>query len=314
MELRQLRYFAEIAEHGSLSRAAQVLYVAQSALSHQLAQLERELGTRLFHRVPRGVVLTEAGHVFRAHATAILRQAEEAKASLQGSLGRPCGKVNFGLPPSICNALAVPLLQAVQQRLPGVALELTEAASGDLSTQLKSGLVNLAILFTEGGVSEFLSQPLLDERFFLIAKRTSENEHFGTSVSFEDVLKLPLFLASAKQGVRQIVEQAARKQGLRPPNVVTDINSVNIMRSTLLVGLGYTVLPPMAFKQELDSGALHSWEIYGPALTRRLTVCASKDAPMTPATLAVFELATVVARELAGSARWPETQAISTSS
>lgn len=314
MELRQLRYFLEIAEHGGLSRAAEVLYVAQSALSHQLAQLERELGVRLFHRVPRGVVLTEAGHVFRAHAKAILRQTEEAKASLRGSLGTPCGKVTFGLPPSICNALAVPLLQAVQQQLPGVALELNESASGELNAQLRSGMVDLAILFAEGGTADFLSQVLLDERFFLIAKKTPDNAHFGASIDFTEVLKLPLFLASAKQGVRRIVEQAARKQGLRPPNVLMDINSLSIMRSSLLVGLGYTILPPMALKQDLDAGLLHAWEIRSPVLTRRLTACASRDVPMTPATQAVFELAGAVVRDLAGSGKWPHTQSVAATS
>ncbi|MBK8523919.1 MAG: LysR family transcriptional regulator [Betaproteobacteria bacterium] len=64
MELRQLRYFCAIARCGSFSKAAGEVFVAQSALSHQLAQLEEELGTPLFHRTRRGVELTEAGRVF----------------------------------------------------------------------------------------------------------------------------------------------------------------------------------------------------------------------------------------------------------
>ena len=81
MELRQLRYFVAIAESGSFSRAAEKVFVAQSALSHQIAQLESELGTALFHRSRRGIDLTEAGQRFAPHAVSILRQTEEAVAS-----------------------------------------------------------------------------------------------------------------------------------------------------------------------------------------------------------------------------------------
>ncbi|MCB1953497.1 MAG: LysR family transcriptional regulator, partial [Rhodocyclaceae bacterium] len=147
MELRQLRYFSAIAKHGSFSKAAEQVFVAQSALSHQLAQLESELGARLFHRSRRGVVLTEAGRVFLAHATAILRQVEDARASVMNVAGEPSGKVVFGVPHSASNALALPLLQAVREQLPKVELELTEELTGNLVPQLRSGQINLAVLF-----------------------------------------------------------------------------------------------------------------------------------------------------------------------
>src|SRR5690606_35027265 len=149
MELRQLRYFITIAECGSFSRAAQVVNVAQSALSHQLSLLEGELGTRLLHRMPRGVTPTEAGQAFLAHAVSVLRQVEDAKASVRGPLGQPRGKVSLGVPSSVCNALAAPLLRSVRTQLPGVELEMTEQASGALAAQLHSGLINLAVLFDD---------------------------------------------------------------------------------------------------------------------------------------------------------------------
>lgn len=310
MELRQLRYLVSIAEHGSVSGAARALYVAQSALSHQLAQLEDHLNAPLFHRVPTGMVLTEAGHVFLAHAIAILRQVEEARTSVHGSPARPRGKVNVGLPPSLCNALAPPLLHAVRQDLPGIDLELTEAATGDLADQLRAGIVNLAVLFDDGELIQFLNRPLADERLFLIAKPGTDLD-LEASVSFKEVLKLPLFLASPKQGVRRIVEKAAQEYGFRSPNVVAEVNSVSIMRATLLIESGYTVLPFMAVKQELDAGTLRCWPIHHPNLTRRVVLCVSKSISITPATLAVFELIAAVARNLCGTSKWPETKTVS---
>ncbi|MCH2221643.1 MAG: LysR family transcriptional regulator, partial [Dechloromonas sp.] len=91
MELRQLRYFLAIAEHGSFSKAAGAVHVAQSALSHQLAQLEDELGQALFQRLPRGVELTPAGRAFHPHALSILRQVDDARNSVTQAEGETVG-------------------------------------------------------------------------------------------------------------------------------------------------------------------------------------------------------------------------------
>jgi LysR family nitrogen assimilation transcriptional regulator len=139
------------------------VFVAQSALSHQLAQLEAELGTRLLHRSRRGVELSESGRIFLAHATAILRQVDDAIASVRNVAGDPSGKVVFGVPHSASNALALPLLQAVRQHLPKVELELTEELTGNLVQQLRSGQINLALLFDDGSIDEFACEYLLDE-------------------------------------------------------------------------------------------------------------------------------------------------------
>ena len=149
MELRQLRYFVAIAECGSFTKAAERVFVAQSALSHQTAQLEFEIGTRLFHRARRGLELTEAGQRFLPHAMSILRQSEEAIASARNATDEPCGKVIFGLPHSASNALALALLQGVREHLPALELELTEELTGNLSRQLMAGQINLANLLVQ---------------------------------------------------------------------------------------------------------------------------------------------------------------------
>jgi LysR family nitrogen assimilation transcriptional regulator len=164
MELRQLRYFLAIAEHGTFSKAAGKVYVAQSALSHQLAQLEDELGAQLFVRSRRGVELTEAGTVFHTYATSILRQVEDAASSVAGLTDSPAGKVVFGIPHSASHALALPLLKAVRQELPNVQLELTEELTGNLTRQLLAGSLHMAILFDDGTLDDFIAEPLVSEK------------------------------------------------------------------------------------------------------------------------------------------------------
>ena len=121
MELRQLKYFLAIADNGSFSAAAERVFVAQSALSHQMAQLEGELGVGLFLRTRRGVALTDAGQRFYPHAVSILRQTDEAAQAARSGSGEPSGKVVFGIPHSVSQALALPLLRAVRQARPATA-------------------------------------------------------------------------------------------------------------------------------------------------------------------------------------------------
>ncbi|MBL8428225.1 MAG: LysR family transcriptional regulator, partial [Dechloromonas sp.] len=209
MELRQLRYFLAIAEQGSLSKAAATVYVAQSALSHQLAQLEAELGQPLFHRLPRGVELTPAGRAFHPHALAILRQVEDARHSLNQAEGETVGKVIFGIPHSVSQALALPLLKAVRAALPRVELELTEELTGNLIPQLRTGLIHLAVLFGDGQLDEFRSHPLLEEALLLISPADAPDAP-GGPIRLRDALRLPLILPAPPHGVRPIVDAAAR--------------------------------------------------------------------------------------------------------
>ena len=138
MELRQLRYFVAIVDHGSLSRAALVLHVAQPALTQQLRQLEEELGVQLLHRSAQGVLSTDAGKVFYEHAQAILKQVADAQAAVVQSAERPSGSVTLGLPHSISGALALPLLTAIRQRYPEITLQLTEEITGTASAESPS--------------------------------------------------------------------------------------------------------------------------------------------------------------------------------
>lgn len=303
MELRQLRYFTAIAQHGSFSKAAEQVFVAQSALSHQLAQLEEELGTRLLHRSRRGVELTDAGRVFLAHAAAILRQVDDAKASVRHLVGEPSGKVVFGIPHSVSNALALPLLQTLRQRFPKIELELTEELTGNLIPQLRSGQVNLAVLFDDGQLDEFDYTLLLDERLALISPATTPDRPTA-SVSLAEALAMPLILPANPHGVRPIIEAAARRHSCPPPNVIADISSISILRTTLLAGLGHTLLPVMPLQHELAAGTLCAVAVDGPVLSRRVAICTSKHIPLSAAASAVSQLTVDLTHTLCATQAW----------
>ena len=305
MELRQLRYFLAIAEHGTFSKAAGKVYVAQSALSHQLAQLEDELGAQLFVRSRRGVELTEAGTVFHTYATSILRQVEDAASSVAGLTDSPAGKVVFGIPHSASHALALPLLKAVRQELPNVQLELTEELTGNLTRQLLAGSLHMAILFDDGTLDDFIAEPLVSEKMSLIYRPESTGDASRkASISFRDALAKPLILPAQPHGVRPLIEQQAVQAGLLAPNVVAEISSISILRTSLLAGLGCTILPVMPLKAELDSGALVALPIRAPQVLRVVALCRSRHIPLSTAAASVGALTAMVVRALCQQGLW----------
>ncbi len=303
MELRQLRYFVAIVDHGSLSRAALVLHVAQPALTQQLRQLEDELGAQLLHRSAQGVLSTDAGKVFYEHAQAILKQVIDARSAVTQSTTRPSGNVTLGLPHSISGALALPLLMAAREHYPEITLQLTEELSGNLAEQLKSGRINLAVLFDDGQLSAFANTALVEEALMFICRSGSIHEPPGARIALADALAAPLILPAQPQGVRPLIENVARGAGLSLSNV-TEINSIAILRSALLADMGATILPVAPLLADVAAGAMRALPIDSPTISRSVILCASKNIPLTNAAAAVSRLVLQVTRALCDSGGW----------
>ncbi|NHZ65628.1 LysR substrate-binding domain-containing protein [Massilia genomosp. 1] len=304
MELRQLRYYVAIVDHGSLSRAALVLHVAQPALTQQLRQLEDELGAQLLHRSAQGVLTTDAGKVFYEHAQAILKQVGDARSAVIQSTTRPSGSVTLGLPHSISGALALPLLMAARSTFPEITLQLTEELSGNLNEQLKSGRINLAVLFDDGQLGAFASSALVEEELRFICRAGSAFSPPGDTVALADALATTLILPAQQQGVRPRIDNVAREAGLRLSNVI-EINSIAILKSAILADMGATILPVAPLLADIERGAMLARPIHSPALARTVTLCASRNIPLTNAAAAVKRLVHQVTAELCAGGAWP---------
>lgn len=306
MELRQLRYFVAIVDHGSLSRAAAMLHVAQPALTQQLRQLEEELGAQLLHRSAQGVLSTDAGKVFYEHALAILKQVADARSAVTQSATRPSGSVTVGLPHSISGALALPLLKATREQFPEITLQLTEELTGNLAEQLKSGRVNLAVLFDDGQLSPFVCTPLAEEELRYLCRTDLvpvAPGHDGHGISLAQALSTQLILPGLQHGVRPRIEAVARGAGLATGNVI-EINSIAILKSAILAGMGATILPVAPVLADVEHGAMRALPIHSPSISRTVVLCGSKNIPLTNAAAAVSRLICQVAADLCHSGYW----------
>jgi LysR family nitrogen assimilation transcriptional regulator len=291
-------------DHGSLSCAAQVLHVAQPALTQQLRQLEEELGAQLLHRSAHGVLSTDAGKIFYEHAQAILKQVADARSAVTQSTTRPSGSVTLGLPHSISGALALPLLTAARATYPEITLQLTEEISGSLTEQLKSGRLNLAVLFDDGQLGGFEFTPLVEEDLMYICRASSNWVPQASPVTLGTALASPLILPAQQHGVRPLIEQVAAGAGLALANII-EINSIAILKSALLADMGATLLPLAPLRAEIESGALVATPLDSPAIRRRVTLYAFRNIPLTNAATAISRLVRQVTEMLCTNEQWP---------
>lgn len=141
-----MRYVVAVAETNSFTRAAERCLVVQSALSHQIARLERELGARLFERTSRRVRLTPAGAAFLPAARQCLDAAERAAAEVAAAVGEVRGRLAVGLIPTVA-AVDIPgALRDFRQLYPHVRIRLRVGASEDLAEQVEQGAIDVAFL------------------------------------------------------------------------------------------------------------------------------------------------------------------------
>jgi DNA-binding transcriptional LysR family regulator len=146
MELQQMRYVVAVAETSSFTRAAERCLVVQSALSHQIARLERELGAKLFARTTRQVRLTPAGEAFLPAARRCLDAAEHAAAEVAAAVGEVRGRLAVGVIPTVAAVDIPAVLHDFRRRYPHVRVSLRVGASEDLTEQVKDGALDVAFL------------------------------------------------------------------------------------------------------------------------------------------------------------------------
>ena len=267
MDVRQLRYFSEIVEAKSFTRAANRVRIAQPALGLQIRKLEDELGVKLLHRHSRGVEATEAGAVLLRHANAILKQVEQARQEVMDLSGPPRGEIVLGITPTASALLATPLIRGCRDAYPDVSLNLFEGLSEEIMRRLDDNSLDMGFTYNPDVVSGIPTEPLMSEDLYLVGAVGDQDP--GETVSFGTVCKRRLILPSRGFGLRDWVEDTAREKGFTI-DVSFEIDSVATMRDLVEGGLGLTILPYAAVQQAVQSNRLFASQIVRPKVPRTL--------------------------------------------
>lgn len=302
MDVRQLRYFLSVAKCRSFSRAAVELNIAQPALSHHVANLEAELGVKLFERSTKGVTPTECGETLMRHAETIIRQVTQAALDVKVTAAQPSGVVSVGLPTSISLGLTVPLLHEAEARYPAITLKIIENHSGFLSEWVLAGRLDMAVLFDIDAAAPFDLRPLIEEQLYFVTAPGSAL-YGRESVQLRELGGTPLILTGSSHGLRHAIDRYTAGASLDIA-VKTEIDSLVAIKQLVASGYGNSILPWCAIEEECAAGTLHAVAIEKPTIRRKVYLAAAKGWPHSRASEMVADLLSEVAGKLVASGRW----------
>ncbi len=252
MDLQRLLTFRTVATLMNFNRAAEVLNYSQSTVSAQIKTLENEIGILLFKRIGKSIQLTVAGSKMLTYADKLLAIRDEALAEVAGR-NSVSGLLTVRMPQTIATHYLPPILCDYQPRFPGVRLDITSCAMHSLEHELRIGTVDVAFLFADSiGAKNLESELLRIERLVIV---THPNHPLAARkvVDFKDLEGQVLLLPKSDCGYRMVFEQELVAERVTPATVI-EMNSIEAIKQTIRAGIGVTVIPEIAIRQEVDKG------------------------------------------------------------
>jgi len=296
MNLKQLDSFMRVAQHGSLARTAAATDQAESLISRHISALESAWGDRLFERTGRGMVLSEFGRLMLPEVCSALEKVERLSSIARESAGVPSGTVRVGVLPSLAPQLLPLLFADLRACAPGVRLQTAEGFSGSLDEGLASGRLDIAVI-NRYGPALGRSEELLGSADTSLIGRAGFPLLAQEAISFKSLANVPLVLPSAPNGLRQTLDQLARRHGIKL-NIVMEVDSAASMKDVTLSGHAYTLLPHMAVKDDLARGTLTAVEVVKPAIRRTIVLALTSQHPLSRAARHVAGRIRVLAPQL----------------
>jgi DNA-binding transcriptional LysR family regulator len=285
LDLRRLRLLRELHERGTISAVADALQFTPSAVSQQLATLERETGVRLLERAGRGVRLTDPALVLVGHADALLERAARAEADLAAAAGTVAGRARIAGFQSVSLALALPALAALRESAPALRCELVEAEPEQALPALALGDVDLVL------ADEWQHQPLR------LATGLQRHELFDDPVhlvfpdrladaAFEDLAGEPWTTGHPGMAWEEVTQRACRALGGFEPDIRHRTNDATVSLALVARGLAVALVPGLAVPADHPGVTLRPT----PVTRRILAVIRAADAarPSVQALLAAL--------------------------
>jgi DNA-binding transcriptional LysR family regulator len=264
MNIQQLKIFISVAATGSFSRTATLTESTQSSVSKAVAQLESELGARLFERTGRGVTMNTAGRALLGRAEALTRDADSLADLIADITGKTAGTVKFAIQPSVSWPLVHELVRHTHQHHPGIRLQISEGTTHQIEEWLADGRVDLGVL-SKAPTSELAeSWPLFSIPLLLVSRGTGTAEP-GATVSLAQLAQIPLVIPTAPNGGRLLLEEAARRAKLSL-NIALEVNSNHLIKRLVAAGNLSMVATWPSVSAEIASGELRSRALYDPVI------------------------------------------------
>jgi DNA-binding transcriptional LysR family regulator len=295
VDLHKLKIFHLVVNAGGFTNASRELYLSQSTVSHHIKELEEELGCRLFLRVGKRIVPTDAGQLLREHCEKIFQDVKNAEMSIRELAGLQRGKVRFGTGSTTLIYQLPPVLEMYQARYPNIELivvsEITDVILRDVQAQkLDLGLVMLPV-----EANDLQVEPLCYEELKVAIPARYPLAH-KSALSVRDVSQLRFILYERKTVMRRLIDNFFAELGV-VPQIAMVMENIEAIKSLIGAGLGASVLPVHAVGDEAADRKVRLMRVQKHPLHRQLGLVTLKSGYVPNA---VRELSSMIAAELGG--------------
>jgi DNA-binding transcriptional LysR family regulator len=277
VELRRLEYFAAVARHGSFTRAAEELWITQSALSQQVRRLEAELGVALLRRTPRGAELTPAGEELLPRAEAILAEVALARADIDRHAGVTRGRVRVA-----ATTMDTPRLPAAlagfHREHPGLQIALRHAPAGEIAALVASGAADIGVAAPHGALPPGVEALPLRAEPLLVLLPPDDALGGAGPLAIGDLRGRPFILAEPGSSLREAVMAACQAAGFSPVPLF-EVSDPATVRFLAHAGLGVSVVPASWLGQPGPDVAVAELSAPAPEHRVALLVPAGREAP-----------------------------------
>jgi DNA-binding transcriptional LysR family regulator len=299
LDVRRLKVLREVAARGSFSAAAEALSFTQSAISQHVAALERETGTQLVERSPRGVRLTDAGRALVTHADAILGRIEDAEEELAAIAGLRGGRLRLACFQSAGATLVPRAVAEFHTRHPDVELSMIEAEPEEAQVALQAGEIDLALVYDFEPIpsmreGELDTIHLIDDPYDVVVPK-GHRLAAKRSLALTDLETEPWVASTAGCGCRQISDRACQDAGFKP-RVAFECDETLAAQALVAAGVGVGMLPRLALTT-IHPGVVVRNLSRKHQVIRRIWAASAPEAYKSPASEAMVQILLDVAEE-----------------
>jgi LysR family hydrogen peroxide-inducible transcriptional activator len=274
--LRQLRYFDALARHGHFGRAAEACSISQPALSMQIKEMERALGSALLERSARQLALTQFGEELLQRVRDILRSVDELGDFARATQDRLAGRLRVGMIPTIAPYLLPKVIENLARLHPELDIHVRETLTPKLIKEVAEGRLDTAIVALPVSETSLTEVALFTENFLLV--RPGEAE--GTPVPSRDMLReMRLLLLEEGHCFRDQALSFCNMQS-SPPREVLDASSLSTLVQMVGAGIGVTLIPEMAVAVETRSAPVSVARFGNPQPSRTIGMVWRRTSPL----------------------------------
>lgn len=284
MTIRHLRMFVTVCETGSVTKAAEQLYIAQPTISHAIAELEKYYNIHLFDRINQRLVLTDTGRELLVTAKEILSGFENFEKL--ASFGSHSARVHIGASMTLGQTVMPPFLSRMHREHPEIEVQVVIKPSASIQAEIENGNLDFAVI--EGEVSSpYLTAELFQkDRLLAVAY---ESYPVATSLTIEELAKHPLLLRDHGSASRNFLEKEMVLRGVHPKIVMESVNDQALI-TAVYASLGISVLPESFVQGHISRGRFKEIKIEGLDSSRGNYLVRHKNKKLNKAKQIAYEM------------------------